>query len=341
MDWMWGCNRSSSTYCTVSVHTRFGDIPSRHNLYQSFQTPLQQSPATMSRPYRGRGRGRGNERFGYGRERRHAYEQEYARDREISDRAGFRRDEVRDYRRDGSRGPREGPRDWPREPPREPRPWESRDRPPPRDPRDRDPRDRDPRDHDPRERDPRERDSRERDARDSPREFRDRPPSGPRERHDSHSSNHSGRPPPREPRGEFHRPPERDKDSPSRPHGPKPSSGNGSRHNSSHHSSTPTTPVVGTPKTHTNQAYQEAHFYLGSETTVSRASEPYHIKTAQTEGIQKRLTELEAFNQALEILEAKKRKLEGEYASIETDVVREGVRAEVTGHALEVLNSQA
>lgn len=99
--------------------------------------------------------------------------------------------------------------------------------------------------------------------------------------------------------------------------------------------------MVGTPKTHTNQAYQEAHFYLGSETTVSRASEPYHIKTAQTEGIQKRLTELEAFNQALEILEAKKRKLEGEYASIETDVVREGVRAEVTGHALEVLNSQA
>lgn len=290
----------------------------------------------MSRPYRGRGRGRGNDRFGYGRERRHPYEQEYARDREFVDRAGFRRDDVREFRRDGSRGPRDGPRDGPREPPREPRPWESRDRPPPRDPRDhRDARDRDPRDRDPRERDPR----------DSPRgEFRDRerPPSGPRERHDSHSSSHSGRPPPREPRGEFHRQPERDKDSPSRPHGPKlPSSGNGSRHNNTHNSSTPTTPVVGTPKAHVNHMYQEAHFHLGSEATVSRASEPYHITTAQTEGLQKRLNELEAFNQALDILDAKRRKLEGEYASIETDVVREGVRAEETGRALEALNAHA
>ncbi|KAG5358398.1 hypothetical protein CJU89_4957 [Yarrowia sp. B02] len=270
----------------------------------------------MSRPYRGRGRSRGNDRFGYGRERRHPYEQEYPpRDRDFPDRGNFRRDDVRDFRRDR---PREGASNGPREPPRQP--WESRDRPPPRDPRDRDPRDRDPRD---------------RDSRDSPREFRDRdrPPSGPRDRHDSHS-HHGSRPPPREPRGELHGQPERARDSPSR-HA-KPGSGNGSRHNNN--TGTPTSDS-GTPKSSANQGNQEAHFYLSAESTVPRASEPHHITGSQTEGIQKRLNELEAFNQSLDIAEAKRRKLEAEYANIETDVVREGVRAEETSKALEALNA--
>lgn len=270
----------------------------------------------MSRPYRGRGRGRGNDRFGYGRDRRYPYEQEYPRERDFPDRPNFRRDDVRggDFRRDASpRGPRDGPRDGPREGPRDQRPWESRDRPP---------------------REPRERDPRERDPRDSPREFRDRPPSGPRERHDSYN-NHNARPPPREPRGEYHRQSERDTDSPRH----RPSSGNGSRHNSNSTPNHAPAAEVGTPKTNTNQGFVEAHLHLSLETTVPRASEPYHITAAQTESLQKRLNELEAFNQALEIADAKRRMLEAEYASVETDVVREGVRAEETSRALEVFNA--
>lgn len=65
------------------------------------------------------------------------------------------------------------------------------------------------------------------------------------------------------------------------------------------------------------------------------------MTTSLVEGLQKRLTELDAFSQAVDILEAKKRLLEAEYANVEMDVAREAVRVEETKRALAVLNEEA
>lgn len=123
----------------------------------------------------------------------------------------------------------------------------------------------------------------------------------------------------------------------------RPSSGGRSAHNSnSATTATASTSSPSTPKSNSHhQGYLEAHLYLTLEPTETRATEPYHVTTSLVEGLQKRLTELDAFSQAVDILEAKKRLLEAEYANVEMDVAREAVRVEETKRALAVLNEEA